>query len=172
MASSLAGKTAIVTGAGSGTLSTSQRSSTLYIRFSDRYDADFAEGINFCFARLLLKNQCNVVLADLALRSEAQELVSEYSLDSSSKAKAVFQQTDVREWKQLERIFAVATEHFGGVDIVCPGAGVFEPVRLPLTAHIYSPLISDNSPSPPSGILPATYPPVTLQTQTPTPPSP
>jgi len=49
----VADKTAIVTGAGSG--------------------------INYCFAKLLLENGCNVVIADLSLRPEAQELVSKYS---------------------------------------------------------------------------------------------
>ncbi|CAD6442054.1 94cea6f4-2257-45a0-8b47-12b92927dc32 [Sclerotinia trifoliorum] len=100
MAMNVQSKTAIVTGGGSG--------------------------INFCFAKLLLSRGCNVVIADLVLRPEAQELVSKYST-SSNGAKAVFQQTDVTEWSQLEKMFEVANEHFGGADIVCPGAGIFEP---------------------------------------------
>ncbi|KAM0800463.1 hypothetical protein BDR22DRAFT_250420 [Usnea florida] len=44
-----------------------------------------------------------------------------------SPAKAVFQTTDVRDWQHLERMFHVASRHFGAVDIVCPGAGVYEP---------------------------------------------
>ncbi|KAM5435821.1 hypothetical protein MferCBS31731_006078 [Microsporum ferrugineum] len=92
------GKTAIVTGAGSG--------------------------INLCFARLLLENGCNCVFADLALRPEAQELVDKYS---ASTPRAVFQRTDVTDWLQLERMFDVAEKEFGDVDVVCPGAGVFEP---------------------------------------------
>ncbi|OJD19348.1 hypothetical protein AJ78_00710 [Emergomyces pasteurianus Ep9510] len=98
MAQSVKGKTAIVTGAGSG--------------------------INLCFARLLLQNGCNCLLADLALRPEAQAIVDQYSVSSP---RAVFQQTDVTEWSQLERMFEVAEKEFGQVDIVCPGAGVFEP---------------------------------------------
>ena len=39
----------------------------------------------------------------------------------------MFQQTDVTDWSQLARTFEVANEHFGSVDLVCPGAGVFEP---------------------------------------------
>lgn len=93
-------KTAIITGAGSG--------------------------INFCFAKLLLSKGCNVVIADLALRPEAQELIAQYSVTSSG-AKAVFQKTDVTDWGQLERMFQKAIAHFGGADIVCPGAGVYEP---------------------------------------------
>ncbi|KAF3479692.1 uncharacterized protein GIQ15_06668 [Arthroderma uncinatum] len=62
--------------------------------------------------------------SDLALRPEAQELVDKYS---SSTPRAVFQKTDVTDWAQLERMFEVAEAEFGGVDVVCPGAGVFEP---------------------------------------------
>ncbi|TGO07560.1 hypothetical protein BTUL_0265g00090 [Botrytis tulipae] len=100
MAMNVDSKTAIVTGAGSG--------------------------INFCFVKLLLSKGCNVLIADLALRPEAEELISKYS-DSSNGPKAVFLKTDVTEWVQLEKMFEVATEQFGGADIVCPGAGVFEP---------------------------------------------
>jgi len=85
-------------------------------------------GINLSFARTLLSKRCNVLFADLALRPEAQELVSNHSNASQSSAKAIFQQTDVRDWQQLERMFHVASEEFGDVDIVCPGAGVYEPV--------------------------------------------
>ncbi|PQE08501.1 hypothetical protein CJF30_00005366 [Rutstroemia sp. NJR-2017a BBW] len=102
MAMNVESKTAIITGAGSG--------------------------INFCFAALLLSKGCNVVIADLALRPEAEQLVQKYSSDSKeSKAKAIFQKTDVTEWGQLDKVFEVATEKFGGADIVCPGAGVYEP---------------------------------------------
>ncbi|KAL1984038.1 hypothetical protein VTN96DRAFT_9635 [Rasamsonia emersonii] len=101
MATSVKGKSAIVTGAGSG--------------------------INLSFARLLLENGCNVLIADLALRPEAQAVVDKYSAESSSSPRAVFQKTDVRDWLQLERMFKVAEEEFGEVDIVCPGAGVYEP---------------------------------------------
>ncbi|CAH0055661.1 unnamed protein product [Clonostachys solani] len=101
----VAGKTAIVTGAGSG--------------------------INLCFVKLLLLKQCNVVLADLALRPEAQEVVSRYSQTNSSSAsptaRAIFVKTDVISWPALEAMFDVAYREFGDVDIVCPGAGVYEP---------------------------------------------
>ena len=87
------------------------------------------EGINFCFAQLLLQNGCNCLIADLALRPEAQVLVEKHSTRSGSSARAVFQKTDVTDWVQLERMFDVAEKEFGEVDIVCPGAGIFEPVR-------------------------------------------
>jgi len=101
MALSLAGKTAIVTGAGSG--------------------------INLSFAKLLLSKGCNVLFADLALRPEAQKLHSAHSATHGGSARAVFQKTDVTDWVQLEEMFKVADKEFGGADIVCPGAGVFEP---------------------------------------------
>ncbi|KAL8936744.1 MAG: hypothetical protein Q9211_004038 [Gyalolechia sp. 1 TL-2023] len=110
MATSLAGKTAIVTGAGSG--------------------------INLAFARLLLAKQCNVVIADLALRPEAKEVVDAHTAPSRSSARAVFQETDVRDWSQLERMFHTASREFGGADIVCPGVGVYEP---PFSSFWYPP---------------------------------
>jgi 3-hydroxybutyrate dehydrogenase len=104
MAMNVSSRTAIVTGAGSG--------------------------INLSFAEQLLEKGCNVVIADIALRPEAQALVAKYPL-SSSGTKAVFQKTDVTDWTQLDAMFSCATEHFGGADIVCPGAGVYEPVLNP-----------------------------------------
>lgn len=73
------------------------------------------------FARLLLKHGANVVFADLALRPEAEALIAEYQ------SKAVFQKTDVTSWKDLNQMFQTADDKFGSVDIVCPGAGVYEP---------------------------------------------
>ena len=85
-------------------------------------------GINFAFASSLLSRQCNVVFADLALRPEAKEIVAKHSSSSRASAKAVFQKTDVRQWQDLVEMFKVAEQTFGGADIVCPGAGVYEPV--------------------------------------------
>jgi 3-hydroxybutyrate dehydrogenase len=101
MAMNVQNKTALITGAGSG--------------------------INFTFAKVLLEKGCNVVIADLTLRPESEELVRAYSGEGKS-VKAVFVKTDVADWGQLERAFDVAVEEFGGVDIVVPGAGIYEPV--------------------------------------------
>ena len=125
MALSIAGKTAIITGAGSGT-SFVQASLSLPIA---SIVLTKTLGINLSFARALLTKHCNVLFADLALRPEAQELVSNHANHSQSPAKAVFQKTDVRDWQHLERMFHVASKEFGGAHIVCPGAGVYEPVR-------------------------------------------
>ncbi|KAG8410170.1 hypothetical protein J3459_017327 [Metarhizium acridum] len=97
---SVTGKTAIITGAGSG--------------------------INHSFAELLLSRGCNVVIADLGLRPEAEELVSKHS-DKAKSPRAIFTKTDVTSWPDLNRMFEVAVAEFGGFDIVCPGAGVYEP---------------------------------------------
>lgn len=84
-------------------------------------------GINLSFAKLLLDNGCNVLIADLALRPEAQVIVDKHTPQTTS-SRAVFQKTDVTDWIQLERMFEVAEREFGEIDIVCPGAGVYEPV--------------------------------------------
>ncbi|KAJ6439278.1 short chain dehydrogenase/reductase family oxidoreductase [Purpureocillium lavendulum] len=97
---SASGKTAIVTGAGSG--------------------------INLAFATLLLSRKCNVVIADLGLRPEAEALVSRYD-DRQVHPRAVFVKTDVTLWSDLRRMFDVALAEFGNFDIVCPGAGIYEP---------------------------------------------
>ncbi|KAF2138935.1 uncharacterized protein K452DRAFT_232981 [Aplosporella prunicola CBS 121167] len=100
---SVNGKTAIVTGGGSG--------------------------ICLAFCTALLSRNCNVVIADLALRPEAEALVSAHKdKDASNKeGRAVFVPTDVRSWPALDEMFATAVREFGTFDIVCPGAGVYEP---------------------------------------------
>lgn len=39
----------------------------------------------------------------------------------------MFVKTDVVKWPDLDNAFNVADQEFGGADIVCPGAGIFEP---------------------------------------------
>lgn len=95
------GKSAIITGAGSG--------------------------IGFCFAALLLSRGCSVLIADLSLRPEAQKLLDDYSKKETGKPRAAFVKTDVTDWTQLERMFSVGVQEFGQIDIVCPGAGIYDP---------------------------------------------
>ncbi|KAJ0307902.1 hypothetical protein COL5a_008147 [Colletotrichum fioriniae] len=117
----VAGKTAIITGAGSGInpadLSPSQKSLVIQSNL----------GINFSFAELLIERGCNVVIADLALRPEAEQLVSSNQDKSNARPRAVFVKTDVTSWPALTNMFKVAIEEFGSFDIFCPGAGVYEP---------------------------------------------
>jgi len=82
------------------------------------------QGINFAFAKLLLQNNCNVLIADVALRPEAQ---AHYAKFTSGSPRAVFQKTDVTSWEALEKMFDAAISEFGQVDILCAGAGIFEP---------------------------------------------
>ncbi|KAI8938497.1 hypothetical protein NX059_004387 [Plenodomus lindquistii] len=84
-------------------------------------------GINFSFASLLLSHGCNVLIADLGLRPEAQVLVDQHTAKNAGKPRAVFLKTDVTRWADLENMFAVALKEFGEVDVVCPGAGVYDP---------------------------------------------
>lgn len=67
------------------------------------------------------------MIADLGLRPEATELVDEYSSREDGKPRCVFVKTDVVQWPDLDKMFHVADVEFGGADIVCPGAGIFEP---------------------------------------------
>lgn len=68
-----------------------------------------------------------MLFADLSLRPEAQNLVDEHSSKNEGKPRAVFLKTDVVDWTQLSTMFEVADREFGDIDLVCPGAGVFEP---------------------------------------------
>ena len=94
------GKSAIVTGAGSG--------------------------INLEFASLLLARNCNVIFADLKLTADAQKVVDAHTGNNGG-PRAIFVETDVTDWGQLAKTFEVANTEFGGIDLACPGAGVFEP---------------------------------------------
>ena len=61
---------------------------------------------------------CNVVIADLGLRPEAQKLIDEYNGKEQGKPRAVFVKTDVVQWPDLDNAFAVTDKEFGGADIV------------------------------------------------------
>lgn len=98
MALELRGKTALVTGGGSG--------------------------ICLAFTKKLLDEGCNVLVADLALGPDAQEVIDK----GGSSAKAAFVKTDVTNWTQLQNAFDAAMKAFGRLDVVVPGAGIFEPV--------------------------------------------
>ncbi|EON66894.1 hypothetical protein W97_06297 [Coniosporium apollinis CBS 100218] len=94
---SVRGKIAIVTGGGSG--------------------------IGLAFVDLLNSKGCSVVIGDLQLRAEAEELVNK----ASNGAKILFKKTDVTKWDELAGLFEFTEKELGAPDIVCPGAGIFEP---------------------------------------------
>jgi NAD(P)-dependent dehydrogenase (short-subunit alcohol dehydrogenase family) len=85
----------------------------------------FLLGINLAFAELLLSRNCNVVFADLELRQEAKDVISNHQ--SEGRSQASFIQTNVTSWSDLSKMFSFALEKHGDIDIVCPGAGVYEP---------------------------------------------
>ncbi|KIX99003.1 uncharacterized protein Z520_05464 [Fonsecaea multimorphosa CBS 102226] len=122
MAVDLKGKGAIVTGGGSG--------------------------ICLSFVQHLYRAGCNVLICDLALHREAvawlDTIQPKSSTDTNGPTTASssttvdkppgpprisFLKTDVSDWKQLEAAFECYTREFGAPvpDILCPGAGVYEP---------------------------------------------
>lgn len=84
-------------------------------------------GINLEFAALLLTKGCNVVIADLRLTPDAEKAIQANNSTTGAGARAIFVETDVTDWGHLARTFDVANAEFGGIDLVCPGAGIFEP---------------------------------------------
>lgn len=85
-------------------------------------------GINLTFAKLLFDKGCNVLIADIGLRPEAQAFL-DFAAEKQT-PKVIFERTDVTDWSQLQNTFSVAKQAFGTVpDLVCAGAGIYEPVR-------------------------------------------
>ena len=84
-------------------------------------------GINLSYVRLVHAKGCNVIIADLGLRPDAEKFVEETK--KSRGPRVIFQKCDVTNWKDLEGIIPLSLKEFGDVpDVVVPGAGVFEPV--------------------------------------------
>ncbi|KAF9877969.1 putative short chain dehydrogenase/reductase family oxidoreductase [Colletotrichum karsti] len=96
------GKVALITGAGSG--------------------------IGHGLAQLLLEAGCSVIMADLKLRPEAEETLSEHQgSPTSAKPTAIFHRTDVADWAQLQSLWDESLQHFERIDIVACVAGIYEP---------------------------------------------
>lgn len=77
---------------------------------------------------MLLEKGCSVIIADLKLRPESQALLDQYpKQEGSDKPFALFQKTDVADWGQIMCLWSMATETLPSIDIVVPGAGIFEP---------------------------------------------
>ncbi|KAL7905269.1 hypothetical protein GGI35DRAFT_461261 [Trichoderma velutinum] len=86
-------------------------------------------GINLSFARLLLSKGCSVIIGDLRLTPEAEALINEFphSKLGEGQPSALFHQTDVVSWPQLTALWERGLEAFSRIDIVIPGAGLYEP---------------------------------------------
>ncbi|KAJ0323756.1 hypothetical protein COL5a_008116 [Colletotrichum fioriniae] len=71
----------------------------------------------------------SVIIADIHLRPEAEATIAKYPKDAlaSRGAYAIFHKTDVSDWNQISSLWAAALEIFPHIDIVCNGAGVYEP---------------------------------------------
>ena len=73
-----------------------------------------------------------MLICDLGLHREAQGWLDSLPKQPEAAPRIVFNKTDVTDWKQLEQAFDVYAREFGGVPLVlCPGAGVYEPVQCP-----------------------------------------
>lgn len=86
-------------------------------------------GINHALTNILLQNGCSVVMADLKLRPEAEATLAKYQHQpgDTDKPSAIFHQTDVADWAQLQNLFDTALKTYGTVNIVVNGAGIYEP---------------------------------------------
>lgn len=68
------------------------------------------------------------MIADLALRPETQSVLSQYLHPTSpSNPIAIFHRTNVVSWPQLSSLWSKTLSSFPTIDIVVPGAGIFEP---------------------------------------------
>ena len=79
-------------------------------------------GIGFAFVQKLLDARCQVAIVDRALHSSAQELLETHH------ESVFFHKTDVTDWNGLQAAFDATMDRFGRLDVVCPAAGIFEPV--------------------------------------------
>ena len=93
-------------------------------------------GINLAFVKRLFNAGCSVLIADLRLHKSATGWLETLPKEGGSSPRVVFQKTDVTKWSDLEATFDVYAETFGGVPyVVCPGAGLYEPVRQAMSLH-------------------------------------
>ncbi|KAI0170001.1 NAD(P)-binding protein [Hypoxylon sp. FL1284] len=67
------------------------------------------------------------MIADLKLSPGAQELVDAWSAADGSRPAAYFWPTDMSDWAQISSLWKASLEKLGSVDIVCNGAGIYEP---------------------------------------------
>lgn len=85
-------------------------------------------GINLEFVRILLDKGYSVIVGDLQYRPEVEPLLTRFPHPpTAGKPSLIFQKTDVTSWVDLSALWTKAVGSFPSVDIVVPGAGLFEP---------------------------------------------
>lgn len=86
------------------------------------------QGITLEYVKLLLTKGCSVIAGDLALRPEAEAVAKAYPYPATEdKASFIFHRTDVTSFKDLDALWQHAVATFPSIDLVVPGAGVYEP---------------------------------------------
>lgn len=93
------------------------------------------------FVKLLLARGTSVIVGDVALRPEAEQVAKDYPVGGT--ACFIFHKTDVTSWPQLSSLWNAALAAFPQIDLVVPGAGVYEP---PSSSFWFPPGV-DGSPS-------------------------
>ncbi|EXJ69820.1 uncharacterized protein A1O5_06892 [Cladophialophora psammophila CBS 110553] len=81
-----------------------------------------SSGINLAFAKFLASKGAHVVVADVQETPAFKDFQQE-----AKSTKVLFHKTDVSNWKDLEKLFLFAKSELGPIDLLCNGAGVFEP---------------------------------------------
>ncbi|TQN75199.1 putative transporter, partial [Colletotrichum shisoi] len=84
-------------------------------------------GINLAFAKLLFERGRSVMIGDLALRRGASSLLAQYSHPRQPNRPSALFPTNFASWPQLTRLWTKTLESFLQIDIVVPGAVIFEP---------------------------------------------
>ncbi|KAI3318458.1 NAD(P)-binding protein [Xylariaceae sp. AK1471] len=117
---------------------------------SGKYAVITGGGSGLCLelVKLLLAKGCSVLIGDLALTAKAEELAKAYPHppaegNGNGNASLVFHKIDVTSWAQLSALWSRALSLFPRVDIVVPGAGIYDP---PMSSFWYPPGV-DGGPS-------------------------
>ena len=106
-----------------------QQSQTLDVNGKGAIVTGGGSGINLAFVKCLYNAGCSILIADIRLHQSATDWLETLPKTDESSPRVAFQKTDVTKWSDLEATFDVYAQTFGGVPyVVCPGAGLYEPV--------------------------------------------
>jgi NAD(P)-dependent dehydrogenase (short-subunit alcohol dehydrogenase family) len=98
------------------------------------------------FVKVLLARGCSVIIGDLGLNATAEKLLEQYKPQAKPDGNEpilLFHKTDVTSFEQLDALWEKALDSFPHVDLVVPGAGIYEP---PWSSFWHAPG-ADGSPS-------------------------